>query len=65
MNTATWIIVIVILLLIGYDTIAAIKYGYKDTISWDILNTSLSHPILPFAAGVLCGHFFWPQRHKP
>jgi hypothetical protein len=50
-------------LLVGWDL-----YVYfsdpNDTamISRVILNFAGAHPVLPFLAGVLCGHLFWPQK---
>ena len=62
MNVTAWLLVAVAGLLILYDIYAAVRWGYDGTISRDMLVASLSHPIIAFAAGVLCGHLFWPQR---
>lgn len=32
------------------------------TISSVMVDTSLQAPLLPFVAGFICGHWFWPQR---
>jgi hypothetical protein len=65
MNITAWLIVAVVFLLVGWDIYAAVKWGYNGTISRDILMAAYSHPIIPFAAGVLCGHLFWSQGGAP
>ncbi len=35
-----------------------------DTISEVIQGLAFRYPLLPFAAGVLAGHFFWPLRGR-
>ena len=47
--------------LIVYDVIAIWRGGVESSISEIILTTSRKRPLLPFAVGVLCGHFFFPQ----
>jgi hypothetical protein len=60
-NATAWVLISAINLLIGYDVYAAIRWGYTGTISYDVLQASLRHPIIPFAAGVIAGHLFWNQ----
>jgi hypothetical protein len=62
MNTTAWVICFTVLMLVLYDIYAVVTWGYEGTISRDILFASLKHPIIAFAAGLLCGHLFWPQR---
>lgn len=52
------ILVSVTILLIGYDIFAAM-HGNDSTISLVIQTISNRHAIIPFAFGVLMGHFFW------
>lgn len=33
----------------------------KDTISGIVFGWARKHPVVPFAFGVLMGHFFWGQ----
>jgi len=48
-------------LLIGWDI--WLYYNAPDgMISRVILDTAKDHPVLPMLFGVLCGHFFWPQK---
>ena len=54
------ILVAVALALVVYDIAVAELLPKGNTISEVVARTALSHPILPFAVGVLCGHFFWP-----
>jgi len=56
------VIVGAILALGAYDVYALISGGVEATLSRVTLRTALNHPIVPFAAGILCGHLFWPQR---
>lgn len=49
------------LAMIVYDVIAAIRGGEKATISHVIAISSMHFPVIAFAVGVLCGHFFWPN----
>lgn len=55
------VIVFTIFALITYDIIAVVRGGFENTISWLIFSSAKLYPIIPFAAGVLCGHFFWSQ----
>lgn len=48
--------------LIGWDIYAAANSIKGDTISEVLLSSSINHPILPFAFGIIFGHLFWPQR---
>jgi hypothetical protein len=62
MNFTAWLLVVLTGLLIIYDIYAGVRWGYEGTISRDILVAAYEHPVIAFAAGVLCGHLFWPQR---
>lgn len=55
------ILVLVALILIVYDIYVVVKTGFDATISWVIYSNAKLYPIIPFAMGVLCGHFFWSQ----
>lgn len=61
MNVTAWIVVFSVFALGLFDIYAAVRWGYTGTISYDILTVSYSHPVIPLAAGILCGHLFWPQ----
>lgn len=58
------LILFAIVLLGGWDIYVASNAASGDTISEIILSASLRRPIIPFAAGVICGHLFWPQGDK-
>lgn len=45
--------------LIAYDVWAAFTPG--GTVSEVMLALAHRHPVIPFAFGMLCGHFFWSQ----
>lgn len=51
------------ILLIAWDIIVVVrdKPTEHDTISEIIARQGRLHPIIPFAFGVLMGHFFWTQ----
>lgn len=66
----TWVVLIVTaVVLIGFDVYVYVRgkgeTKAKETISRRILRFSQQHPVLPFAFGVLMGHFFWPQPIEP
>ena len=44
------------------DAIVAAKYGSHATVSAVIINLSVKFPIIPLLAGIVLGHFFWPQH---
>lgn len=48
--------------IIVYDIIAFATGGVDSTISRVVLGWSRENPFAPFAAGVVCGHLFWPQK---
>lgn len=43
--------------LIAWDVVAALA-GWQTLSEW-VWETSPTHPLIPFAAGLLCGHLFW------
>ena len=57
----TLVIIVALTLLLAYDLYALYKGGMKNTISWVIYSASLKYPVIPLAAGILMGHFFWSQ----
>ena len=56
------ILIVCVAALIVWDVFAAAFGGPGATISELTLGTSLRHPVIPFAVGVVCGHLFWPQK---
>ena len=45
-----------------YDLYALAFLGWDDTISVSTLQLSKKFPVVPFLAGLVCGHLFWPQE---
>lgn len=43
-----------------YELVAILNASSGDTIS-ELVWTASQRPLLPFAVGVLCGHFFWQR----
>jgi len=54
-----FLILIVIALLVAYDVIIELKFGYRATISQIIFDSVQRFPWIAFAAGFLCGHWIW------
>ena len=46
--------------LLGYDLFAVYRFGYEGTISLVVFTMAKSFPIIPFLAGVVVGHLFFP-----
>lgn len=64
-QSTVWIIGLVAAVLVAWDAYAAFATaGAGDTISEVVLTAVKAHPIVPFLAGVLCGHLFWPQLER-
>lgn len=62
MNTTaltSYIILGATALLIAYDVYVAVNDTRGDTISELVTKHSLKRPIIPFAFGVIIGHWFW------
>lgn len=55
------ILAAVTLLLVAWDVYVALEPVPGDTISEVILEAARRRVVVPFLAGVLCGHLFWPQ----
>lgn len=54
--------------LVVYEFVALRNECEGDTISEIVWTSTTERPIVPFAAGVLCGHFFWQragERRSP
>ena len=61
-NATTAIVVGLVGLAIAFDIWLSITDGPDKTISHEVYQATLKNPIVAFAAGVVCGHLFWPQR---
>lgn len=46
--------------LLGYDLFAVYQFGYDGTISLVVFTLAKAYPIIPFLAGVVVGHLFFP-----
>jgi len=46
--------------LLVYDLFAVYRFGYEGTISLVVFTMAKSYPIIPFLAGVVVGHLFFP-----
>lgn len=65
----TIIAIVVAIVALGLWDIAAAAFGGASATISDVMAHAAKHnPIVPFAAGVLCGHWFWQlkrPRHTP
>jgi hypothetical protein len=57
-----WFIIAWVSVAIIYDIAIAYFYGSGPTISRVIHDWAYGNPVVAFALGVLCGHFFWSQK---
>jgi len=53
-----WIFGLIVLVLLVYEGLA-IYQSQGNTISEIIWRLTRTYPLVPFALGLLCGHFFW------
>jgi hypothetical protein len=60
-DPTAFVIISALVILLAYDLYAVLSGGFSATISWVIYQASLKYPIIPFAGGVVCGHFWWSQ----
>lgn len=60
MNKMTWSLLGITIAFLGYELYALFNGKPGDTISEAIWFLN-KHPIIPFAFGVLMGHFFWQR----
>jgi hypothetical protein len=57
--TTKIVLLLTVIILMLYDIVAYKVGGPEATISNVIVKLSESEAIIPFAAGLLCGHLFW------
>ncbi len=62
MTITAWVLLVFVVLLVLFDLWAAVVWGHHATVSYNVLYFSHLYPIIPFAAGLIAGHFFWPQN---
>lgn len=48
--------------LLAYEVLALVFHW--QTLSGWMWAAAAAYPLVPFACGVLCGHFFWPRKVK-
>lgn len=58
MNVTKWIIVSIVVLGAALDVVLAVMFGVDMTISVQLTKWSHEYPAIPFAFGLLMGHFF-------
>lgn len=50
-----------ILVIVIWDIWVTVNHGPSYTVSAMVLKWSKVYPVLPFMAGAIAAHFFWPQ----
>lgn len=50
--------------MVVYNVVITVEPTPNDSISALLHEWGRQHPSVPFAAGVLCGHVFWPARRN-
>jgi hypothetical protein len=53
-----------VVVLVAWDIWLYVNPAPSDTISRVIADAAQDHPLLPFALGVLIGHWLWPLRRR-
>ena len=61
MNLTLVYVLTVLVVSIVFDAIMYCRGGWQATISYLVLTRSGRYRIIPFALGVLVGHWLWPQ----
>lgn len=61
MNLTDKVVLAVIALLLAYEGWTLVNSTPADTISESVWRIASSRPLVPFLAGMLCGHFFWSK----
>lgn len=59
MKTTDYAWMLIIGLALAYETWTLINKVPNDTLSEAVWLVAAKRPLIPFAAGFLCGHFFW------
>lgn len=54
------VLLLTLICLLGYDLFAVYSFGYEGTISLVVFTMAKAYPIIPFLAGVVVGHLFFP-----
>lgn len=53
-------LLLTLIALLGYDLFAVYRFGYDGTISLVVFTMAKAYPIIPFLAGIVVGHLFFP-----
>ena len=63
LSMATKIVLgVTVLVLIIWATVAAVFGAEGSTISEHVRDYAAAYPLIPFALGVVCGHWFWTMK---
>lgn len=58
---------VILILVVAWDILAKVFGGMGSTVSSLLFNLGYDWPVIPFMAGLLCGHFFfsmWGRESK-
>lgn len=53
-------LLLTLICLLAYDLFAVYRFGYDGTISLVVFTMAKTWPIIPFLAGIVVGHLFFP-----
>jgi hypothetical protein len=58
-STTKIVLLLAAIILIVYDIVVYVWGGPEATLSLVVVKLSAEYPLIPFLAGLLCGHLFW------
>lgn len=59
------VVLVALIALLGWETWTLVNAYPGDTISETIWSASEATDLVPFASGVLMGHWFWQRKRRP
>ena len=60
-NMTMWAAIGAVCAILLYDVWAILKGGIKASVSYMVIMVwTKKYPAIPFVAGFICGHLFWP-----
>lgn len=63
MRLTGFMLLLAFLFILGFDLFTVLRDGnYSHTVSQWVYQTSKDFMILPFLAGIVAGHFWWPIK---
>ncbi len=63
-----WVILVCVVALAGWTSVAVILGGQQDSVSAHVRDYAAQYPVIPLALGFILGHWFWtmtPAMPRP